>query len=396
MPTMISDELALLGHLIGDGCTLPRHAIQYTTIDEDLALKVAHLATNVFGDKIIPRIQWESPQGRSGGWYQVYLPSSRKLARGVHNPVAEWLSTIGIYGLRSYEKYVPACVFAQPIENIAIFLRHLWSTDGCASLTPDRLIPKIYYASSSMRLATDVQTLLLRFGINARVLQVPQGEKGRIQYHVDISGKPDQEQFIALVGIAGKRKQAILNLISTHLNGRTANTNRDIIPNLAWRQLVVPAIATLNMTTRQMQAALEGSYSGTSLYKRSLGRERAARVALVTNCDELAKLAVSDVYWDEVISIKPDGEEEVYDLTVEDHHNFVANNTIVHNSIEQDADIVMFIYRDDVYNPESERKNIADIIVAKHRNGPVGEVSLYFQANQTRFRDLEVSPPADE
>jgi len=64
-------------------------------------------------------------------------------------------------------------------------------------------------------------------------------------------------------------------------------------------------------------------------------------------------------------------------------------------SIEQDSDIVMFIYRDDVYNPESERKNIADIIVAKHRNGPVGEISLFFQASQTRFRDLEVSPPAE-
>lgn len=65
-------------------------------------------------------------------------------------------------------------------------------------------------------------------------------------------------------------------------------------------------------------------------------------------------------------------------------------------SIEQDADVVMFIYRDDVYNPDTDRKNIADIIVAKHRNGPVGEVSLYFQASQTRFRDLEVSPPAEE
>ena len=64
-------------------------------------------------------------------------------------------------------------------------------------------------------------------------------------------------------------------------------------------------------------------------------------------------------------------------------------------SIEQDADIVMFIYREDVYNPESERKNIADIIVAKHRNGPVGEVSLYFQASQTRFHDLEITPPVE-
>jgi replicative DNA helicase len=64
-------------------------------------------------------------------------------------------------------------------------------------------------------------------------------------------------------------------------------------------------------------------------------------------------------------------------------------------SIEQDSDIVMFIYRDDVYNPDTERKNIADIIIAKHRNGPVGEISLYFQASQTRFRDLEATPPAE-
>ena len=75
--------------------------------------------------------------------------------------------------------------------------------------------------------------------------------------------------------------------------------------------------------------------------------------------------------------------------------NFIASDIVAHNSIEQDSDIVMFIYRDDIYNQESERKNIADIIIAKHRNGPVGEISLYFQASQTRFRDLELNPPAE-
>ena len=65
-------------------------------------------------------------------------------------------------------------------------------------------------------------------------------------------------------------------------------------------------------------------------------------------------------------------------------------------SIEQDADIVMFIYRDDVYNQDTEKKNIADIIVAKHRNGPLDEISLYFQASQTRFRDLEVNQALEE
>src|SRR5262249_2259974 len=59
------DEAALMGHLIGDGCTLPRHAIQYTTREVDLAEAVAGLATRVFGDRIEPRIRRELQ------WYQV-------------------------------------------------------------------------------------------------------------------------------------------------------------------------------------------------------------------------------------------------------------------------------------------------------------------------------------
>jgi replicative DNA helicase len=58
-------------------------------------------------------------------------------------------------------------------------------------------------------------------------------------------------------------------------------------------------------------------------------------------------------------------------------------------AIEQDADIVMFIYREDLSKENSERKNIADVIVAKHRNGPTDTVPLFFQKELTRFVDLE-------
>lgn len=60
-------------------------------------------------------------------------------------------------------------------------------------------------------------------------------------------------------------------------------------------------------------------------------------------------------------------------------------------AIEQDADVVLFIYREDRYRPDTERKNIADIIIAKHRNGPVGKVELYFDESRVAFRNLEKS-----
>jgi replicative DNA helicase len=95
-----------------------------------------------------------------------------------------------------------------------------------------------------------------------------------------------------------------------------------------------------------------------------------------------------DIRWDTVMTIEAEGVEEVYDLTVEGLHNFVAEDIVVHNSIEQDADVVMFIYRDEYYNKESERLGEADVIVAKHRNGPIGEVALTFLPKYPKFANL--------
>ncbi len=57
-------------------------------------------------------------------------------------------------------------------------------------------------------------------------------------------------------------------------------------------------------------------------------------------------------------------------------------------AIEQDADLIMFIYRDEVYHPETEQKGIAEIIIGKHRNGPIGVAKLAFLGKYTRFENL--------
>jgi replicative DNA helicase len=71
-------------------------------------------------------------------------------------------------------------------------------------------------------------------------------------------------------------------------------------------------------------------------------------------------------------------------------HKPILSDLRESGSIEQDADIVMFIYREDLIKENTERKNIADIIVAKHRNGPTDTVPLYFDRELTRFADLEL------
>jgi replicative DNA helicase len=94
------------------------------------------------------------------------------------------------------------------------------------------------------------------------------------------------------------------------------------------------------------------------------------------------------VNWDEIVSIEDKGEAPVYDATVVEHHNFLANGIVAHNSIEQDADVVLFIYRDEIYNPESPDRGTAEVIIAKHRNGPTGMTQLAFVDHYTRFANM--------
>ncbi|WP_333113484.1 MULTISPECIES: replicative DNA helicase [unclassified Microcoleus] len=382
--TMGNAELALLGHLIGDGCTLPRHTIQYTTRELDLAELVAHLAREVFGDQINPRIK------RERDWYQVYLPASYRLAPNIKNQITKWLEQLEIFGLRSHEKFIPSLVFTQPQESIALFLRHLWATDGCIRTSKDNShYPSVYYGSSSERLARGVRSLLLKLNINASLKSVSQGNKGRTQYQVWVGGKQCLEKFVYGIGAVGNYKQESLFALKIYLeNSGRANTNRDLIPNQVWRTQVNIARERLGLTTKQIKAGLGVRYCGDSSYPCDISRERAMQLANLLESEEILKIAASDIYWDKIKKIDFIGEEMVYDLTVDKVKNFATQGLYAHNSIEQDADLVIMLYRDEYYNPDSPDRGIAEVIITKHRNGPTGIVKLLFDAQFTSFRNL--------
>ncbi|PIY79239.1 MAG: replicative DNA helicase, partial [Candidatus Pacebacteria bacterium CG_4_10_14_0_8_um_filter_43_12] len=75
---------------------------------------------------------------------------------------------------------------------------------------------------------------------------------------------------------------------------------------------------------------------------------------------------------------------EVFDLTVPTHQNFIANDIVIHNSIEQDADVVMFLYRKD-----DEIREAVNLRISKHRNGALGDVDLFFKGDRIKFYGME-------
>ncbi|MDJ0665151.1 MAG: replicative DNA helicase [Acidimicrobiia bacterium] len=383
---MDEDELILLAHLIGDGSYVARQPLRYTSMDSENHRVVQEAALRRFGVTArkadLPDRSWQS-----------LLPAPYKLSRGRRNPICEWLDELGVFDQRSKQKRIPDRVFSIPDEQVRLFLRHLWATDGSVTIRDNGKRVGVYYATSSPGLAADVAALLLRLGFVARTKTVAQG-KHDPAYHVWVSGAAQQRRFLEEVGVHGERSLIAREALEV-LRGVSSNTNVDTVPLEVWDG-VRAKMAASGVSQRALARGLEMSYCGTALFKSAMSRDRLQRVATVLEDRQLSDLADSDVLWDEIKSIEPDGVEEVFDARVPGTHNFVANEMVVHNSgaIEQDADIVLFIYRHEYYHPEAvETKGIAEVAIAKHRQGSVGRVDLTFLPEFTLFSDMGRDTP---
>ncbi|MFA5013753.1 MAG: LAGLIDADG family homing endonuclease, partial [Candidatus Paceibacterota bacterium] len=376
------DELVLLAHLLGDGCILPKQPFHYTNAYEESIETVRRSAEKLFDIK--GRIV------KQENWYHIYLTSPFRLSKNRHHPITDWFKKLGIGLVRSYEKKIPEAVFSCDKTKIALFLRNLWSTDG--NLSWKKLkgrIPagNIYYSTSSEEMAGQIQHLLLTLGIQSSIsLFKKQGYRN--VYGVRVQGSENQLKFLKLIGIADRRQKIIPEMVKS-LVSAIPNPNNDIIPKEVWKLVIDPIREESLVSWRELSNRMNTSYCGTTLLKSGVSRQRMVRLCNALENEKLNQLADSGIYWDKIISIKELGIEDVYDATVEGTHNFVANDIIVHNSLEQDADVVLLIYREDAYREDTPRKGISDIIIAKHRNGPVGRVELFFDKQRASFRNLE-------
>ncbi|WP_123027514.1 replicative DNA helicase [Mycolicibacterium stellerae] len=372
------DEVILLAHMIGDGSCVKNQPIRYARIDE-LNLTAVSSAARHFG---VTPVRDDYPAARVT---TLRLPAPYRLTHGKRNPIAAWSDRLGMFGKRSHEKFVPQNVFALPDDQVALFLKHLWSTDGSVSWDAKNGDARIYYASTSRQLIDDVAGLLARVGVLGRIKRVRKAGY-RDGWHLYIYGAENQLRFLRHVGVHGMKAAAARNVIG-HIENKVRNTNLDTVPKDVWADVRV-ALQTRQMTHRQFATAMDTKFCGSTMWKRAPSRARLHRAAALLENAELHDLATNDVFWDHIVEVTSIGEHDVYDGTVSGTHNFVANSISLHNSLEQDADMVILLNRPDAFERDDPRGGEADLIIAKHRNGPTKTVTVAHQLHLSRFTNM--------
>ncbi len=244
------------------------------------------------------------------------------------NALTRWLAGLGLIGRSSHDKRVPPVVFTLRREQVALFLNRLFATDGWASVLASGQ-SQLGYATVNGVLARQVQHLLLRFGVIAKLRQrwVRYRESRRVSWQLDITDAASIRRFCVDIGIHGK--EAAVERVLDALSKRRGQSNVDHVPTEVWA-LVEDAKGAMSWAELARRCGFNAS--NMHVGKRAISRERLARIAMVLGDGALAALANSDVYWDRITSIVPAGHKQVYDLTIPDTHNFVANDICVHNT----------------------------------------------------------------
>ncbi|MDW8351457.1 MAG: LAGLIDADG family homing endonuclease, partial [Anaerolineae bacterium] len=322
------DRLRVLAYLIADGDLGNLAAVNFVSKDPALLDEYRRCL------RAFPNVRETMVQQARQVW-RVGTAKAQVTVYHEPNTLLAWLRELGLKhapgaergGCRSDEKFVPDFVFGLSEEAIAFFLASLWDCDGYVG---HKLC---HYRTISARLAYDIQTLLLRLGIRSVIYSndyyTP--KRGtRTAYQVTVYEAAQLMAKLAPFMLTEKRTVAC--------NSRDGHTIRRA-------DFVAEVNTALSLSYRAIQR--DFGLSAQHFYPRALRRPRIS-AHVVEQLAQAAPLPETlkrlSVVWEEIVKIEPAGVEDVYDLTVEGFHNFVANNIIVHNCVYQEQ--IMRLARD--------------------------------------------------
>lgn len=306
-------EAILLGLMIAEGqCKTLGYSPVFTTADPVLAdllsqcVQEGQLGITTFNGKYGHRLVNKS--GRGG------IPEK--------NRANQWLKNYGL-DVKADKKFVPQAIFMSPKETTRLFLQALFSGDGGLYGSGQGFF--LEYYSSSHRLIEDVHHLLLRFGVFSLIRE----KKTAINtdaYRVQITDRDQIKRFATEIGFwPGSVKQLRLEqeiMPAVLALGSRQRSNFDTLPKAA-NELLKTAVARAGISLNSLRVHTNPT--------QSVAYRSATQVALATQDPDLLPLIDGPV-WDVVVEIEYIGEEEVFDLSIPNVHNFVANDMIVHNS----------------------------------------------------------------
>lgn len=275
----------------------------------------------------------------------------KKVGTSVLDPRGKNATYLKVYGMRAFvkkwdlnhlskEKRVPAAFYGLSDEHTALFINRFWSSDG--HITKARGALELVLSSEG--LINDLQFMLLRLGIHARksfkqATCVHKGERRFFPaWRLVVASAPEIEKFFLRVGLLFGQEEASKAALEK-VRAVTTNTNVDIIPfsyaecTDMLDEMGVPETArTLKDKTALRRTPIRRGMGVTR--GQYVGRETFARF-----CEEYsyagkyAWLATNDLLWEKVLAVEEAGVRPVYDLSVDETHNFVANGVVIHNTL---------------------------------------------------------------
>ena len=333
--TYESYKLKLLAYMIAEGCFRSNGSYTFTNkskrIQNDFKScveKMGDLVTHESG--ITTRIISKKGKGYLGG-----------------SNLRKWLTKLGMHRKLSKEKTIPDFVFQLTNKDIALFLSILFTCDG--TIFKDRKNLIISYASANKRLVQQVNHLLLRFGIIGKMRE--NVFKGFHSWEIEFTDIININKFLTQIGFVWEKQKRAEKYISELDEKRCQKSNFDAIPYEVIKTIIPEKEKPIK------NEAIRQCFKN----KGKICRSRLPQI--VNTYPQIKTIIEDDILWDSIVEIVSLGKRETYDLTIKDHHNFIAEDVFVHNTwfLQEMAVRAMFQRLKVVFiSLEMKKKNIKE------------------------------------